>query len=270
MDKKEALDKLETELKLKGFSPLTGKNYCFFIEKFLTFSDKKIEDLDEDDAKKYLVVLFDDKSKSTIALAASSIRFFYSLLGKQITKINLPKKEKKIPVVLSKEEVKELINHTETKKSKLIVSLLYSSGLRVSELVNLKKADLNLKENYGWVRKGKGSKDRIFILSKSLSSEFERYLKKHPGNQYVLSGNKPLTPRNIQKIIQKITEKAKIGKKVTPHTLRHSFATHLLESGVDIRIIQELLGHANLSTTQLYTHISREQIKAIKNPLDNL
>ena len=270
MEKKEYVEKLKIELKLKGFSPLTIKNYCFFVEKFLKFSDKKVEELAEDDVKSYLASMFDTKSKSTISLAASSIKFFFSILGKPMNKISLPKKDKKLPQVLNKEEVKKLLEKSETIKSRLMLSLLYSSGLRVSELVNLKKVDLNLQDKTGWVRKGKGSKDRIFMLSESLCHELKEHCDKNPEAVFLFSKDKPLTTRNIQKIIQATAKKANIEKRVTPHTLRHSFATHLLESGVDIRIIQELLGHSSLNTTQLYTHISHEQLRGIKNPLDGL
>ena len=270
MDKKEALEKLKTELRLKGFSQLTLRNYQFFIDKFIDSSGKKPDELTEDDARTYLANLFDTKSKATISLAASSIRFFFSILNKPMSKITLPKKDKNLPTVLNKEEVRKIIEFSETKKSKLIISLLYSSGLRVSELVNLKKVDLNLNEKSGWVRRGKGNKDRIVTISENLCQELKEYLERNPENEFLFSKNKPLTPRNIQKIIQKTSRKAGIQKKVTPHTLRHSFATHLLESGTDIRVIQELLGHSNLSTTQLYTHVSQEQIRAVKNPLDVL
>ena len=166
--------------------------------------------------------------------------------------------------------VKRLIDSADNRKSRLIISLLYSSGLRVSELVNLKIFDLNLDENIGWVRKGKGNKDRIFTISFNLAKEVKEYLDDKKDNVYLFSKNDPLTTRNIQKIIKGTRIRAKINKKVTPHTLRHSFATHLLEQGTDIRLIQSLLGHSSLSTTQLYTHISTEQIKKIKNPFDEL
>ncbi len=270
MDKKEALKKLETEIRFKGFSPMTVKNYSFFVNKFIDFSNKNIEELNEEDAKSYLVSLFDTKSKATISLAASSINFFFKISGKELKKIEIPKKDKTLPQVLSKDEVRKILDNAETQKSRLMLSMLYSSGLRVSELVNMKKADLNLIEKSGWVRKGKGGKDRLFSLSENLCVELKTFFERHPENVYLFSKSKPLTTRNIQKIIQKITKKAEINKRVTPHTLRHSFATHLLESGTDIRIIQELLGHSSLSTTQMYTHISQEQIRSIKNPLDSL
>ncbi|MBU0957414.1 MAG: tyrosine-type recombinase/integrase [Nanoarchaeota archaeon] len=270
MEQKEALEKLKTELKLRGYSHLTEKNYVFFIEKFLKHSNTKIDLLNEDNAKSYLASLFEDKSRNTIMLAASAIKFFYNILKKNLSEITLPKKEKKLPIVLSKKDIISLLNSSQTKKSKLILSLLYSSGLRVSEVVNLKKQDIDFNDKIGWVRKGKGSKDRIFSISETLLNQVKEYLTSHPDNEYVFSKTTPLTPRNIQKIIKLTATKAGIEKRVTPHTLRHSFATHLLEDGTDIRVIQTMLGHENLSTTQIYTHISQEQIKKVVNPFDNL
>jgi integrase/recombinase XerD len=147
--------------------------------------------------------------------------------------------------------------------------MLYSAGLRVSELVNLKVQDINFLEKTGWVRKGKGSKDRLFAISESLAKELEEFLQGR-GNTFLFSKDSPLTTRNIQKIISGMKRRAGLNKKITPHTLRHSFATHLLEQGTDIRVIQTLLGHSSLNTTQVYTHISSEQIKKVKNPLDSL
>lgn len=264
------IELLKTELKLRGFSPLTVRNYSFFAEKFVAGSGKQVQDLNEDDARAYLASLIENKSKNTTMLAAASVKFFFSeVLKKPISQIKVPKKDKKLPEVLSREEVKKLIDSAETQKSKLIISFLYSSGLRVSELVNLKPSDIHVEENIGWVRKGKGSKDRMFILSESIKKELSEYLKRKD-NSYLFSKEKPLTTRNIQKIVKLLRTKSGIDKKVTPHTLRHSFATHLLENGTDIRMIQTLLGHASLNTTQLYTHVSSEQLKKIRNPLDAL
>lgn len=266
----DSVDKLKNELKIRGLSPLTVRNYSFFVEKFLANAQKEASDLNEDDAKAYLSGMYDTKSKNTIMLAAAALKFFYQeILEKDFSKIRLPKKERRLPDVLTKDEVKRLIDSTDNLKSRLIVSLLYSSGLRVSELVNLKKDDLDLTENTGWVRQGKGNKDRIFSLSSNLSGQLKEYLQDR-GNTYMFSKDKPLTTRNIQKIIKGLKTKAGINKKVTPHTLRHSFATHLLENGTDIRMIQVLLGHSNLNTTQLYAHISSDQIKKVENPFDKL
>lgn len=266
-----ALEKLHTELKLRGFSPLTVRNYSFFVDKFIKKTNKPIESLDQEDVRNYLASMFEDKSKNTIMLAAASLKFFFTeILKKEVGNIKMPKKEKRLPEVLTKEEVSKLLNSAETRKSRLILSLLYSSGLRVSELVNLKPTDISFSENIGWVRGGKGSKDRMFTLSPSLVSELNEYLKRKENTKYIFSQTEPLTTRNIQKIVKHLRNRAAIQKKVTPHTMRHSFATHLLEAGTDIRMIQALLGHSSLNTTQLYTHISSDQIKKIPNPFDNL
>lgn len=267
----EPIEKLKSELKLRGFSQLTVRNYSFFAEKFLKRINKPIEQLNQDDAKLYLSELFDSKSKNTIMLAAAALKFFYiEVLKQDFGQVRIPKKERKLPEVLSKEEVKKVIDACDNNKSRLMISLLYSAGLRVSELVGLKKESINFDEKTGWVRRGKGNKDRVFILSETLANELKDYLSEKPNNQYVFSKEKPLTTRNIQKIISGLRVRAGIQKRITPHTLRHSFATHLLEQGTDIRMIQSLLGHSSLSTTQVYTHVSTEQLKKISNPLDNL
>ena len=270
MEKNEAIDKLKTELKLRGFSPLTVRNYGFFVNKFLLKQDKEVEQLTEDDAKAYLAEMFDTKSKNTIMLAAASLKFLYTeVLKKDFSKIKLPKKDRSLPEVLTKEEVKSLINAADNEKSRLIISLLYSAGLRVSELVNLKVDDINWEDKTGWVRRGKGGKDRIIMMSDTLMKDVQAYLAGRE-HKYIFSKEEPLTTRNIQKIILGTKKRAGINKKVTPHTLRHSFATHLLENGTDIRVIQAMLGHSSLSTTQVYTHISSEQIRKVVNPLDSL
>ncbi len=266
----EALQNLHSELRLRGFSPLTVRNYSFFVDKFLKHANKDIANLNAQDAKNYLSSLFESKSKNTIMLAAASLKFFYvEVLKKDFSEIKMPKKERSLPAVLTPDEVRALIENADTEKSRLIISLLYSSGLRVSELVNLKVSDINSQDGTGWVRRGKGGKDRLIIISPTLVKGLQEYLEGR-SNQYIFSKEKPLTTRNIQKIIKLTSKRAGIQKKVTPHTLRHSFATHLLENGTDIRIIQTMLGHSSLSTTQVYTHISSEQLKKVQNPLDML
>lgn len=264
------IEKLKNELRLRGFSPLTGRNYSFFVNKFLKHSGKEAKDVDEDDAKAYLGSLYETKSKNTILLAAAALKFFYTeILKKNFSGIKMPKKDKLLPEVMTKEEVKRLIDSADAEKSRLMVSMLYSSGLRVSELVKLKKSEIDFGEKVGWVRKGKGAKDRMFTLSETLANDLKDYCSNREG-EYVFSKNKPLTTRNIQKIIYGMRKRSGINKKITPHTLRHSFATHLLEQGTDIRVIQTLLGHSSLSTTQVYTHVSTDHLKTIKNPLDGL
>lgn len=269
------LQKLNNELKLRGFSKQTIKSYTLQINLFSNFIKKDINTATKDDIKSYLGNLISEKNLSpkSIALKKAALKFYYhEILNKFIVDFKTPKTQRKLPNFLTKEEVKLLIENSGTYKTRLIIQLLYSSGLRVSELCNLKIADLDLDSKTGWVRKGKGSKDRLFILSEKIKIELIDYLKNLSKNQkYLFEGPKgPLSSRNIQKIVQRAAIKANINKRVSPHSIRHSFGTHLLEDGTDIRIIQELLGHANLNTTQIYTHVSREQLKKIRSPLDTI
>jgi len=174
--------------------------------------------------------------------------------------------------VLSKDEVRAMIEKAPTEKSRLIVELLYSSGLRVSECTALRINDLETEEKMGWVRNGKGGKDRIFLVSDKLKRDLKHYLYKKKPKEWLFEGKTEnmLSPRDIQGIIKRCARIAGIKKKVSPHTMRHSFATHLLEAGTDIRKIQELLGHANLQTTQIYTSVSSAELVKVKSPLDLL
>ena len=261
LNKMEKLDGLRDELRLRGFSDQTVKAYLFFNEKFLNFIKKEPGEIVTKDIKSYLASLLDKYENTSINLAYSSLKFFYSsMLKKDIGDIRIPRRERKMPSVLTKDEIKLLIDSARNKKSKLIIKFLYSTGLRVSELVNLKKESLEPKEKIGWVRKGKGKKDRLFILPEKLIPELQVLMEKNP--IYIFSNSEnPLSVRTIQKIIATSRKKSNIQKKVSPHTLRHSFATHLLENGTDIRKIQELLGHSNLQTTQIYTHIDKKFLK---------
>ena len=265
------LKKLETELKLRGCSIETIKTYLFYNKKFLEFIKKKPNEIEEEDVKSYLAEMISkDVSSSTIALIKSALTFYYKeVLGKKI-EIKTPKISKKVPVVLTKEEVRRILNLTENLKHKLILEMFYSTGIRLNECVNMKVNDLEFGEKIGWVRKGKGSKDRMIVLSEKLIEDLKEYLgSKREG--FVFTGySGKLSKRNIQKIVSAAAKRAEIQKKVSPHTLRHSYATHLLEAGVDIRKIQTLLGHASLSTTQMYTHVSKAELKKIKSPLDIL
>lgn len=270
MEKGEALEKLRTELKIRGLSPLTQRNYCFFAGKLLEFCKKKPSQLSEEDAKAYLASLFDKRARGTISLAASSLKFFYSeILGRPFLKVKLPKREGILPKALTKEEVDKIILGAETEKSEIIVRMLYYTGLRVSELVNLKRKDINFEAGQGII-KGKGNKQRQIFLTPGLIEKLNNFFAQHPDYEYVLSKDKPLTARNIQKIVEKIAKKQGIQKKVTPHVFRHSYATHLLEDGTDIRTIQALLGHENLQTTQIYTKVTDTLYKKAKINIDSL
>lgn len=277
MEKEEFLQKLEVELKISKNSQHTLKNYIKANKQLIESVNKNPDQITEDDLKLYIADNLSDSSASSIIVFLAAIKYaFSSILKKDIT-INLkrPKRDKKIPDVLTKDEIKKLLEVLDSKKSKLMLSLIYACGFRVSELVNLKTENLNFEEKIGQIKQAKGRKDRIFNIPNFLIEDLKKQVEKQKNiNSEFLFSNpttkSKLSSRNIQKIVSLATKKAGIQKKVHPHTLRHSFATHLLENSVDIRKIQELLGHADLSTTQIYTHISTEELKKIQSPIDDL
>jgi len=288
-----ALKTIETEIKLRGFSPKTVIMYKLYNKQFLEFIDnlektqnsqsinlnknsneytkKEPKNIDENDIKIFLAEkMGEDLSTKTIALVKASILFYYNeILGNKF-EIKTPKIKKKTPVVLTKEEINKLFSVISNKQHSMILQLYYSSGLRLSEATKLRKKSLDFNENVIWVRDGKGGKDRMSILSKNLSEQLEEFCKFKDKNDFVFVNKKgdPIGERSVQLAMQRAKDRAGIEKDVHIHSLRHSFATHLLEDGVDIRKIQELLGHADLSTTQIYTTISNKELKKIKSPLD--
>lgn len=275
MTPEEFLQKLEIELKISKNSGYTLRNYIDSNRKFLNFIKKNPENATEDDIKSYIAKNLSESSSSSIIIFLSALKYsFLNILKKDITLgIKRPRREKKFPTVLTKDEIKKLFESLDTKKSRLMVSLLYACGFRVSELINLKIDALDFNEKTGKILQGKGKKDRIFNIPEFLISDLKEQAEKQKKNKevYLFTGLKgKLSERNLQKIVSKAGKRAGINKNVHCHTLRHSFATHLLENGTDIRKIQELLGHADLSTTQIYTHISTEELKKIKSPIDEL
>ena len=275
MTPQEFLKKIEVELKIAKNSEYTRQRYLDLNKKFLEFIKKQPEQATEDDVKMYVAEKLSDRAATSIIVFLSAIKYAYSsILKKDITaSIKRPKREKTLPVVLSKQEVKLLIDNLETKKSKLMLSLIYACGMRVSELVSLRINDFDFQEKIGHIRQAKGKKDRIFNIPETLLKKLEKQTEsqRNTNQEYVFSGrNGKMSSRNVQKIVSKAAKKAGINKDVHVHTLRHSFATHLLENNTDIRKIQELLGHSDLSTTQIYTHVSTEELKKIKSPLDTM
>jgi integrase/recombinase XerD len=277
MNSEEFLKKLEIELKISKNSQYTLRNYLDANKQLLEQSHKQPEELTVDDVKMFMAEKLTEKSSSSIILFLAAVKYAYlNILKKDITLgIKRPKKEKRIPVVMSKEEVKRLINSIYSDKSRLMVSMLYACGFRISELINLKIEDLDFTEKTGMVKQAKGKKDRVFNLPEFLVNDLNKQIEfQIKLNHNFLFSNEEtgqkLTASNIEKIVRKAVKRAGIPKEVHCHTLRHSFATHLLENGVDIRKIQELLGHSDLSTTQIYTHVSKEELKKIKSPFDSL
>ena len=263
------LIKLKKELKLRNFSPSTIKGYLYSVKKFLEYSENK--GLNENALKEYVIKFLDRKNPSTVAKDYFAIKFFFENVLHQ--KVNLPtiKRNKTLPEILTINEIKRLLESTSNIKHKLIIKLLYGGGLRVSEIVNLKNRDINFEEGLIHIKMAKGKKDRFVKIPESISLELESYIKLN-NSEILFPSNRggKLTIKSIQKIVQNSAKKAGIRKRVYPHLLRHSFATHLLEQGTDLRIIQKLLGHSNIKTTQIYTQISQASIKNIKSPLDNI
>ena len=265
------LEKLTERCKLKGFSPQTIKSYSFHVSDFLNFLDKSRLNLNNEGVKSYL--LSQEKARNTVRLKHMAIRFFFLEILKtplQLEEIPVMKRDKRLPKVISKEKLKFILDGCSNIKHKLVVKFLYYSGLRLSELLNLKRKDIDFDNNLILIKKGKGAKDRMTLLSHNLKDDLLKYYSISEFNtEYIFEGrNGKYSKKSVQKILERLGNK--IGLKIHPHMLRHSFATHLLEQGTDIRYIQRLLGHSSSATTEIYTHVANKDLKNIKSPLDNL
>ncbi len=242
------------EMMMQGYSPRTIRAYIFHYSRFKESGVSRSD---------YIFSLIEKGyASNTVRLASAAIKFFTG----DLSEVLIPKRRKRLPIVLSKPEINRMVISLDNIKHRLVISLLYSAGLRLSELVNLKNADINTVDNTIHVKSGKGDKDRLTILS----SKVKRLLKSYSaGHIYVFEHRgKKYSPRTVSGIVSRAASRAGINKRVTPHTLRHSFATHLLESGTDIRYIQKLLGHSCLETTSIYTHVARKDFLKVKSPFD--
>lgn len=278
MNKSELIDKYSKLLHLKNYSTKTEKAYLHHLNLFLDYiRSSKISYVDSKVLLDYFNYLKQTKNFSYSAMkqALAAVRFlFLDVLKKDIDFdffIKM-KKPNSLPNVLSTEEVKRIINSIENIKHRAIISTIYSCGLRISEAVNLKINDIDSSAMTVKIVNAKGKNDRIVMLSEKLLSTLRDYFKEYKPKVYLFEGQKgeKYSSRSIQQIFNNAVKKAGIKKKVTVHTLRHSFASHLLDNGTDIRFIQELLGHKHLSTTQIYTHINPVSVKKIKSPFDSL
>ncbi len=195
------------------------------------------------------------------------------LLYKTVKLKKRPKKEKKLPVILNSRELSDIISCIDNIKHKVLIMLIYSGGLRVSDAVKLKVSSIDFERKLIYIQMGKGKKDRYVPLSKRINKYIDIYFNEYKPADWLFPGMNPskhITERTAQAVAQNAFTKAGITKKVSIHSLRHSFATHLLESGVDIRYIQDILGHKDIRTTELYTKVSKKNIENIKNPLDDI
>ena len=263
------LAKLAQELKLRNYSKQTVKSYLYYNKNFLSFINKSPRDVCSNDIKSYLEHLMDRGKSAILAFNALKFYYFQVLRRKFFVNLILPKRQKKLPVVLSRQEVGRLADALGNPKHKLIILLAYSAGLRVSEVINLKVTDLDFDRLVIHLKGAKGGKDRITLLSEKLVFQVKELIANKTSGDYVFSRSdgRRLTSRTGQKIFSAACQKAGVKAGATFHCLRHSFATHLLEQGVDIRYVQEFLGHSNIRTTQIYTHVTNLGIKNIKSPL---
>ena len=269
-----AIEEFVMDMSLMGYSENTIKNYKNTVENFLKDVSKPYTKVREEDIKKYMFKLQKEKNLSLKSLYRylSAIKCFYSTKKiKTADNIKLPKLSKNLPVFLNYGEIRDLLNSVDNLRDKLIIQLLYATGLRVSELCNLNVDDIE--EEKIFVHLGKGSKDRVVFMDENTKKLLEEYIRNRKGEEKALILNKNgkrISQRSIQNIIKKYAKKAKINKKITPHTLRHTFATHMLQNDADIVVIKDLLGHSNLSTTQIYTHVTnkyKEDVYRKSHPL---
>jgi integrase/recombinase XerD len=255
------------ELELRGQSKNTIRNYRYTISNFLKFTNKSPENINEQDIKRYMIHLKNQKNATnrTIHRHLNALRSFFRYQNIDIAdKIQLPKLSKPLPKFLTREEIKILLEKTDRLRDKCLIRLLYSTGLRVSELVNLNKNDIKTESIH--VISGKGAKDRIVFVDPRTQEMISHYISERNDDKEALflsTHGERISARTIQWLIKKYSKKAGIEKKVSPHVLRHSFATHMLEGDADIVVIKELLGHSNLATTQIYTHITDERRKKV-------
>jgi integrase/recombinase XerD len=272
------------KLQERRYSPNTIRTYCALFEEFLNhFHKNQIIDLGEEDVMKFSLYLVNVRkvSSSFQNQAINAIKFYFEKVRggeRKYYHIDRPIKEKKLPEVCSEEEIINILKETLNLKHRAILMTIYSGGLRISELVNLKITDIDSKRMQIRVEQGKGKKDRYTLLSQKTLEILRKYIKQEGNSNFYLfegQGSTPKKPipysaRSIQNILKNSLKRTGIKKNVTVHTLRHSFATHLLENGTDLRYIQSLLGHESSKTTEIYTHITTKGFDQIKSPLDRL
>ena len=269
-------EQMKGDLELRGLSPHTRDNYLRHVSQFSCHYGRSPRHLDEKDIKEYLLYLIREKkvSTSTVNQCYHALKFLYErTLNRMWVMARVPRvrRLKQLPVVLDREEVESLFSVTKNLKHRAILMLIYSSGLRLTEAAHLKVTDIDSKRMLIRIKQGKGRKDRYTILSKAALEVLREYWSQYRPKDWLFAGRfpgKPLTGRSIQRVLIKAKDLAGIKKPATVHTLRHSFATHLLEAGTDLYHIQLLLGHRTLNTTTIYLHVSRKELARIISPLD--
>ena len=260
----------------RNLSPRTLQTYCQCIRQFFNKCKKEPNTITKKDIKDYLTDIADkNKAGNTLNVHLSALKFFFEeiLCRRLLLYMKYSKTPKELPTVLTQNEVQRLFAAIQNKKHSLMIRLMYSAGLRVSELVNLKLQDLEFEKHYGWVRNGKGRKDRLFLIAEKIQEELQAYIAKEQlqTENWLFEGrNGHMHQMSVHQIVKKAAKKANIKKNVHSHTLRHSYATHLIENGYDISSVQSLLGHTSAQTTMRYIHMASPKLTNVKSPYDSL
>jgi site-specific recombinase XerD len=276
------MQRMREELVRRTYSETTIRSYLHAVEAFRQHAQKRLDHLGPDDLRRYQVYLLEDRklANGTVVIQISALRFFYiKVLKRRDMKEDLPypKRPKRLPIVLSREEVSRLIDSARNLFHRAMLLTMYAAGLRRSELCRLKVSNIDSQRMMLRIERSKNGVDRDVPLSQKLLLTLREYWRWMRPKTYLFPGtvngwraDKPITPKVIWEAVQEASRRAGIEKHVTPHTLRHSYATHLLEAGADIRTIQMLLGHADLTHTTVYLHLSQKHLQAAPNPLDHI
>lgn len=267
------IERMQQEMLRRKYSSRTVKTYAHCVRRFLRACRKDLKYITKQDVLDYLNK-YTDGPGSTINVQLNAIKYlFQEILGKRLTtNIRYSKQAKRLPEFLSKEEVYILLASIPSQKHRLATALMYGAGLRVSELVHLRMKDLELAKGYGWVRQGKGNKDRAFIIPESIRDAIHAHDTSLHQQDWLFPNQRGmhLTTRSIQQIVKRAARRAGISKRCHPHMLRHSFATHLAQKKCDMEVLQRLLGHKNSNTTKVYIHLAAPELLQITSPLDDL
>jgi integrase/recombinase XerD len=262
-------------LRALKYSRKTIKRYMSIVDRYSRFLDLPLAEASAEDAMRFLAMLDRDRgaSASTINQSISALRFLHTrVLGRELILTRRPRCDRRLPSVFSREEAAGIIAAPRNLKHRALLSMAYSAGLRVSELACLKVSDIDPNRGVILVRSGKGRKDRYTILADRMKKLLEAYIDLYKPELWLFEGQGGghISSRSIQEVFYRAKRACGITKDASIHTLRHSFATHLLEAGTDIRYIQELLGHSNSKTTQIYTHVAKKDFLRIRSPLDRI
>ena len=268
----QAFQALERILTLRNYSRATKKSYTGCLKRFLDSRPDEINQPNKKSIEDFLLQLFENGSSAqTVQSYLQAIQFYYrEVIGFNVAlHITTPKRPARLPVTLSHTEIEQILQNISNDKHRTMVALAYGAGLRVSELTDLRAGSIDFEEGVLRVFQGKGKKDRITLLPEVLIPDLQHRVAGKCPDGYLFESERggQLSTRSIQKVFERAIKKVGIKKSATFHSLRHSFATHILEQGTDLRFIQKLLGHSNIRTTQRYTHVSTALLRAIQSPL---